>query len=411
MQLWDSWADRRAGLGSGRRWFATTTGVPHTRYDSVEYRTGDVVAFGCESDGLGEALLAEFPGERRLHIPMRPSNRSMNLANAVSVVVYEAWRQHDFAAPRPARSRSPCAAPAGSDPEPSWPPLRNRGPSGLLFPLDTRSPERGTWDRPTACIYGGPSGAAHGRDLRMISDVDRPAVEPIDERPPARDARAVRPGPSPRSSSEPWLPSIPAGLVPTGPLRWTVIAVTTGLVLVALVRRPVVIPCGHDRVCGSRCSACCCSRRSGPSTRWTRGSARPTVDLACSRGSHSRHSFWPAMPARRGLPPGSCCAPGRDRFARARCLERGPSCSATHRSGSSSPTSRRRRPVRAARVPRRRVPAPRPAQCRGRARPGRARGRGAAPAHSARPRHSSRSPRSQTRACLGRRRGCRRRAC
>ena len=57
-----------------------------------------MVVFGCESDGLGEELLAGFPGECRLHIPMRPANRSMNLANAVSVVAYEAWRQHDFVA-------------------------------------------------------------------------------------------------------------------------------------------------------------------------------------------------------------------------------------------------------------------------------------------------------------------------
>ena len=54
------------------------------------------MAFGCEATGLGEAYLVEFPCERRLHIPMRPSNRSLNLANAVSVVAYEAWRQRDL---------------------------------------------------------------------------------------------------------------------------------------------------------------------------------------------------------------------------------------------------------------------------------------------------------------------------
>jgi tRNA (cytidine/uridine-2'-O-)-methyltransferase len=96
-QFWDSWEDCRAALGAERRWFATTTRVPHRRYDDVTYRAGDVVAFGCEATGLGEAFLAEFPSERRLHIPMRPSNRSLNLANAVSVVAYEAWRQRDFA--------------------------------------------------------------------------------------------------------------------------------------------------------------------------------------------------------------------------------------------------------------------------------------------------------------------------
>jgi tRNA (cytidine/uridine-2'-O-)-methyltransferase len=96
-RFWDSWEDCRAALGAERRWFATTTRAPHRRYDEVDYRTGDVVVFGCESTGLGEAFLAEFPSERRLHIPMRPSNRSLNLANAVSVVAYEVWRQHGFA--------------------------------------------------------------------------------------------------------------------------------------------------------------------------------------------------------------------------------------------------------------------------------------------------------------------------
>ena len=95
--MWDTWDDCRAALGAERRWFATTTRAPHRRYDEVDYRAGDVVVFGCEATGLGDVLLAEFTAEQRLHIPMRPSNRSLNLANAVSVVAYEAWRQHDFA--------------------------------------------------------------------------------------------------------------------------------------------------------------------------------------------------------------------------------------------------------------------------------------------------------------------------
>ena len=95
-QLWDTWESCRAALGGERRWFATTTRVPHRRYDDVDYREGDVVAFGCEATGLGEAFLAGFPCEHRLNIPMRPLNRSLNLANAVSVVAYEAWRQRDF---------------------------------------------------------------------------------------------------------------------------------------------------------------------------------------------------------------------------------------------------------------------------------------------------------------------------
>lgn len=96
-KVWDSWEACRAALGEARRWFATTTRAPHRRYDEVEYRDGDVVVFGCEATGLGEALLAELGLGARLHIPMRPENRSLNLANAVSVVAYEAWRQHGYA--------------------------------------------------------------------------------------------------------------------------------------------------------------------------------------------------------------------------------------------------------------------------------------------------------------------------
>jgi tRNA (cytidine/uridine-2'-O-)-methyltransferase len=96
-QTWDSWSDCRRALGMEQRWFATTTHEPRHRYDDVVYRDGDVVVFGCEATGLGDVLLAEFAPEQRLHIPMRPSNRSLNLANAVSIVAYEAWRQNDFA--------------------------------------------------------------------------------------------------------------------------------------------------------------------------------------------------------------------------------------------------------------------------------------------------------------------------
>ena len=51
---------------------------------------------GRKATGLDAARLASFPADRRLHIPMRPGNRSLNLGNAVSVVLYEAWRQHGF---------------------------------------------------------------------------------------------------------------------------------------------------------------------------------------------------------------------------------------------------------------------------------------------------------------------------
>ena len=96
VRIWDTWADCRSGIGVTDRWFATTSRDPERRYDDVTYRDGDVVVFGCEATGLAEDVLAEFPRNRRLHIPMRPSNRSLNLSNAVSIVAYEAWRQRGF---------------------------------------------------------------------------------------------------------------------------------------------------------------------------------------------------------------------------------------------------------------------------------------------------------------------------
>ncbi len=52
--------------------------------------------FGPETSGLPQALLEEFAPEHRLRLPMRPGNRSLNLSNAVAVVVFEAWRQLGF---------------------------------------------------------------------------------------------------------------------------------------------------------------------------------------------------------------------------------------------------------------------------------------------------------------------------
>ena len=57
----------------------------------------DVFIFGPETRGLPGELLATLPAGQRLRIPMRPNNRSLNLSNAVAVVVLEAWRQLGFA--------------------------------------------------------------------------------------------------------------------------------------------------------------------------------------------------------------------------------------------------------------------------------------------------------------------------
>jgi tRNA (cytidine/uridine-2'-O-)-methyltransferase len=76
--------------------FALTTRGERA-YSDVAFRRGDWLVFGSETAGLSEALRARFPPGRRLAIPMRPGNRSLNLSNAVAVVVFEAWRQNGFA--------------------------------------------------------------------------------------------------------------------------------------------------------------------------------------------------------------------------------------------------------------------------------------------------------------------------
>ena len=79
----------------GKRILACTTkgSRPH---DQIAYQADDVLLFGSETAGLPASVLESFALEHRLRIPMRPSNRSINLSNAVAIVSYEAWRQTGF---------------------------------------------------------------------------------------------------------------------------------------------------------------------------------------------------------------------------------------------------------------------------------------------------------------------------
>lgn len=78
------------------RLFALTTkGTP--AHSTVAWQSGDYLMFGPESRGLPAAILDALPAEQKIRIPMMPESRSMNLSNAVSVVVYEAWRQLGYA--------------------------------------------------------------------------------------------------------------------------------------------------------------------------------------------------------------------------------------------------------------------------------------------------------------------------
>lgn len=65
-------------------------------YTEVRYENGDALVFGPETGGLPLEILEQVPANQRLRLPMRPGVRSLNLSNAVAVVVYEAWRQLGF---------------------------------------------------------------------------------------------------------------------------------------------------------------------------------------------------------------------------------------------------------------------------------------------------------------------------
>ena len=76
----------------------TTRGTRN--FSDVRYSNGDALLFGPETRGLPADVLHAIPADDRIRIPMRPNSRSLNLSNAVAVVVYEAWRQFGFSGAR-----------------------------------------------------------------------------------------------------------------------------------------------------------------------------------------------------------------------------------------------------------------------------------------------------------------------
>ena len=89
---------------AGARLFAVETGGRRC-YSDLEYRAGDAFLFGPETRGLPRAVMDRVGREASLFIPMRAGSRSINLSNAVALVVYEAWRQLAFAGQDPERGR------------------------------------------------------------------------------------------------------------------------------------------------------------------------------------------------------------------------------------------------------------------------------------------------------------------
>ena len=88
---YESW---RKTVLSGRIFACSTKGS--IRYTDARFEPGDHLLFGPESRGLPPEILDSHPPERRIRIPMQAGSRSLNLANSVAVILYEAWRQNGF---------------------------------------------------------------------------------------------------------------------------------------------------------------------------------------------------------------------------------------------------------------------------------------------------------------------------
>lgn len=94
IQLYDNWDDFISKTRPQKVYALTTKATRH--YSEVQFTGQDYVAFGPETRGLPENIRNDCGEQNCLRLPMLPESRSMNLSNAVSVVVYEAWRQLGF---------------------------------------------------------------------------------------------------------------------------------------------------------------------------------------------------------------------------------------------------------------------------------------------------------------------------
>ncbi|TBR43848.1 tRNA (uridine(34)/cytosine(34)/5-carboxymethylaminomethyluridine(34)-2'-O)-methyltransferase TrmL [Marinomonas agarivorans] len=90
---WDDFLEKHGDAGTV--YALTTKGSrPHTE---AVFKAGDILVFGPETRGLPAEFIAALPTEQRLRLPMQLGSRSLNLSNTVAVMVYESWRQLDYA--------------------------------------------------------------------------------------------------------------------------------------------------------------------------------------------------------------------------------------------------------------------------------------------------------------------------
>ena len=94
VKLYESLDDFISSQRPARIFACSTHG--HHNYSEVKYREGDTFLMGPETRGLPKEVRESLPPEQVIRIPMSPNNRSLNLSNATSIIVYEAWRQLGF---------------------------------------------------------------------------------------------------------------------------------------------------------------------------------------------------------------------------------------------------------------------------------------------------------------------------
>jgi tRNA (cytidine/uridine-2'-O-)-methyltransferase len=95
VEVHDSLAGFIAKIQPSRLFALTTKG--ERRISDVCFSAGDALLFGPETRGLPASVLAELGSDNCLYVPMQAQSRSLNLSNTVAIVLYEAWRQLDFA--------------------------------------------------------------------------------------------------------------------------------------------------------------------------------------------------------------------------------------------------------------------------------------------------------------------------
>lgn len=92
--IYDNWQNFKEVNGNSRLFGISTKG--QNNYAEVRYQKGDFLVFGPETRGLPDSIRDELGTENLVRIPMLAQSRSLNLANACAVLVYEAWRQLGF---------------------------------------------------------------------------------------------------------------------------------------------------------------------------------------------------------------------------------------------------------------------------------------------------------------------------